>query len=110
MLISIKVGSIGLNLSHANVVIIMEPWWNPAVEDQAIDRINRFGQKKEMRIFKLITKNTVEEKIKEIREEKKQLIQITIEQQNRDKKSQSTLDADSVIKREWKYILNRKFN
>lgn len=88
----------------------MEPWWNPAVEDQAIDRINRFGQKKEMRIFKLITKNTVEEKIKEIREEKKQLIQITIEQQNRDKKSQSTLDADSVIKREWKYILNRKFN
>ena len=44
-LISIKLGGVGLNLSQANVVIILEPWWNPAVEDQAIDRINRIGQK-----------------------------------------------------------------
>lgn len=43
-LISIKVGGVGLNLCAANIVVILEPWWNPAVEDQAIDRINRIGQ------------------------------------------------------------------
>ena len=44
LLLSIKLGGVGLNLNSANVVVIMEPWWNPAVEDQAIDRINRIGQ------------------------------------------------------------------
>ena len=45
LLISIKVGGFGLNLTEANVVVILEPWWNPAIEDQAIDRVNRIGQK-----------------------------------------------------------------
>lgn len=66
LLVSIKVGGVGLNLSEANVVVILEPWWNPAVEDQAVDRINRIGQKKAMRIYKLLSKNTLEEKIKDI--------------------------------------------
>ena len=81
-LISIKVGGVGLNLNSANVVIIFEPWWNPAVENQAIDRINRIGQKKEMRVYKFICKNTVEERICQIREEKRKLFQMTIENCN----------------------------
>ena len=81
-LISIKVGGVGLNLNTANVVVIFEPWWNPAVENQAIDRINRIGQKKEMRVYKFVCNNTVEERICRIREEKRKLFEMTIENCN----------------------------
>ena len=73
-LISLKAGGTGLNLTSASMVIHFDPWWNPAVEDQASDRAHRFGQKNVVDVIKLITKNTVEEKVIAMQEDKKELI------------------------------------
>ena len=62
-LVSLKAGGTGLNLTGADYVIHYDPWWNPAVEDQATDRAYRIGQTKKVFVYRLITKNTVEEKI-----------------------------------------------
>src|SRR5690606_1172593 len=62
-LISIKAGGVGLNLTEADYVFILDPWWNPAVEQQAIDRSHRIGQTRNVFIYKFISKDTVEEKI-----------------------------------------------
>ncbi len=72
-LISIKAGGIGLNLTEADYVFILDPWWNPAVEQQAIDRTHRIGQKNNVFIYKFITKNSVEEKILALQERKKRI-------------------------------------
>lgn len=61
-LISLKAGGTGLNLTAADTVIHYDPWWNPAVEDQATDRAHRIGQNKTVFVYKLVTKGTVEEK------------------------------------------------
>ena len=73
-LISLKAGGTGLNLTSADVVIHFDPWWNPAVEDQASDRAHRFGQKNVVEVIKLIAKGTIEEKILKLQENKKDLI------------------------------------
>jgi SNF2 family DNA or RNA helicase len=72
-LISIKAGGVGLNLTEADYVFILDPWWNPAVEQQAIDRTHRIGQKNNVFIYKFITRNTVEEKILALQGRKKQI-------------------------------------
>ena len=77
-LLSIKAGGVGLNLTGADVVIHFDPWWNPAVEDQASDRAYRIGQKNSVSVYKLITKNTIEEKIFELQLRKKELINSVI--------------------------------
>jgi SNF2 family DNA or RNA helicase len=69
-LISIKAGGVGLNLTEADYVFILDPWWNPAVEQQAIDRTHRIGQTKNVFIYKFITKDTVEEKILTLQQRK----------------------------------------
>lgn len=73
-LISLKAGGTGLNLTGADTVIHVDPWWNPAVEDQASDRAYRIGQLKDVHVIKLITAHTVEEKIIKLQERKKALI------------------------------------
>lgn len=73
-LLSLKVGGVGLNLTKADTVILYEPWWNPAVEDQAVDRAHRIGQKSAVTAYKLICKGTIEEKILELQKRKKNLI------------------------------------
>ena len=73
-LISLKAGGTGLNLTSANTVIHFDPWWNPSVENQASDRAHRFGQKDVVEVIKLIAKGTIEEKIVELQEKKKELI------------------------------------
>ncbi|WBW74427.1 ATP-dependent chromatin remodeler/ ubiquitin-protein ligase E3 [Schizosaccharomyces osmophilus] len=78
MLISLKCGSIGLNLTAANHVILQDPFYNPSLEDQAIDRVYRLGQRKPVTIYRLITENTVEEKIVAVQEKKRDLIQKTM--------------------------------
>jgi len=70
-LISIKAGGVGLNLTEADYVFILDPWWNPAVEQQAIDRSHRIGQTRNVFIYKFITKDTVEEKIVALQNRKK---------------------------------------
>lgn len=77
-LISLKAGGTGLNLTGADMVIHVDPWWNPAVEDQATDRAYRMGQKKSVQVFKMITKDTIEEKIFALQEKKKDLIDSVI--------------------------------
>ena len=69
-LISIKAGGVGLNLTSAEDVIIYDPWWNPFVEQQAIDRAYRIGQNKNVNVYKLVAANTLEEKIVEMQKEK----------------------------------------
>lgn len=73
-LISLKAGGTGLNLTGADMVIHFDPWWNPAVEDQATDRAYRLGQKNNVQVLKFITKDTIEEKIYQLQEKKKSLI------------------------------------
>lgn len=73
-LISLKAGGTGLNLTGADMVVHYDPWWNPAVEEQATDRAHRIGQTKNVQVFKIITKGTIEEKIFELQEKKRGLI------------------------------------
>jgi SNF2 family DNA or RNA helicase len=72
-LISLKAGGSGLNLTAADYVIHMDPWWNPAVEEQASDRAHRIGQKRPVTIYRLIAKNTIEEKIVALHKHKRDL-------------------------------------
>ncbi len=78
-LISLKAGGTGLNLTGADTVIHFDPWWNPAVEDQASDRAHRIGQEKNVHIIKLLTKGTIEEKIFRLQKKKQDLFNAVIE-------------------------------
>ncbi len=73
-LISLKAGGSGLNLTAADTVIHFDPWWNPAVEDQATDRAHRIGQTKVVTTYRLIAKGTIEEKILELADKKRELV------------------------------------
>ena len=81
-LISLKAGGLGLNLTKADYVFLLDPWWNPAIEAQAIDRAHRIGQKNKVFTYKFISRNTVEEKILVLQQSKMKLAQdlITIEE------------------------------
>ncbi len=78
-LISLKAGGVGLNLTAANYVIHMDPWWNPAVEDQASDRAHRIGQKNPVTIYRLVTKDSIEEKIVNLHKKKRDLADSLLE-------------------------------
>ncbi len=72
-LISLKAGGFGLNLTAASYVVLFDPWWNPAVENQAIDRTHRIGQVNKVIAYRLLIKNSIEEKIRELQRKKKAL-------------------------------------
>ncbi len=78
-LISLKAGGTGINLTGADTVIHYDPWWNPAVEEQATDRVYRIGQTNTVHVIRLITKDSIEEKINKLQERKKQLSESVIE-------------------------------
>ncbi|MGC6464281.1 MAG: DEAD/DEAH box helicase [Akkermansiaceae bacterium] len=78
-LISLKAGGVGLNLTAADTVIHLDPWWNPAVEAQATDRAHRIGQKRVVTSYKLIARGTVEEKILALQEEKKKILESALD-------------------------------
>ena len=73
-LISLKAGGVGLNLTGADTVILVDLWWNPAVEAQAIGRAHRMGQEETVEVYRLVTRGTIEEKIQELQEQKKHLV------------------------------------
>lgn len=77
-LISLKAGGTGLNLTGADMVIHYDPWWNPAVEEQATDRAYRIGQKNSVQVISLITRGTIEEKIYALQQKKKAMIESVI--------------------------------
>ena len=78
-LITLKAGGTGLNLTSADIVIHLDIWWNPQVENQATDRTHRIGQKNKVTVIRLITKGTIEERIIELQEKKKILSDNLIE-------------------------------
>ncbi len=96
-LISLKTGGTGLNLTAADTVILYDPWWNPMVENQAIDRTHRIGQTKKVQVFRLITKGTVEEKILALQEAKKDLFETVIEGGQNVLKSMSSEDIRNLF-------------
>ncbi|MFQ5738567.1 MAG: SNF2-related protein [Acidobacteriota bacterium] len=73
LLMSLKAGGTGINLTAADYVILYDPWWNPAVENQAIDRVHRIGQEKSVTAYRLVTHGTIEEKMQQLKEHKRDL-------------------------------------
>lgn len=78
-LISLKAGGSGLNLTAADYVIHLDPWWNPAVEDQASDRAHRIGQARPVTIYRLVTQHTIEQKILALHSQKRELADSLLE-------------------------------
>lgn len=98
-LISLKAGGTGLNLTSAEKVIHFDPWWNPAVENQATDRAHRIGQKNEVEVIKIISKGTIEEKILKLKEGKDIMISTLLSQEGK-------YNETSLTKEELDYILS----
>lgn len=96
-LMTLKTGGIGLNLTAADYIFIFDPWWNIAAENQAIDRTHRIGQDKTVFSYKLITKNTIEEKILQLQQKKKELFDNLIASDGASIKSLNAEDVEFVL-------------
>lgn len=96
-LISLKAGGTGLNLTAADTVIHYDPWWNPAVENQATDRAHRIGQQKKVFVYKLLTTGTVEEKIAAMQERKRGLVEGLLNAQEEGKAQLTAEDIDFLL-------------
>lgn len=96
-LISLKAGGVGLNLTAADYVYIVDPWWNPAVEQQAIDRTHRIGQTKNIFAYRMICKDTIEDKILELQEKKRLLARDLIADDNGFVKTLSKADVEYLF-------------
>ncbi|HRZ97832.1 MAG TPA: DEAD/DEAH box helicase [Paludibacter sp.] len=94
-LLSLKAGGIGLNLTKASYVFLLDPWWNPAAEAQAYDRAHRIGQQNKVFVYKFITRNTIEEKILKLQEEKKLLFDSMV---NADNEITKNLNINEIMK------------
>ena len=79
LLLSLRAGGVGLNLTAAQHVFLMDPWWNPAVEEQAIDRVHRIGQLHPVKVTRFVVRGTVEERILELQERKRRVCRATLE-------------------------------
>ena len=96
-LISLKAGGTGLNLTGADTVVHFDPWWNPAVEDQATDRAHRIGQTKNVNVYKLIAKGTVEEKILELSAKKRELVSNVLSTEGSPLKGLTKADVENLF-------------
>lgn len=96
-LISLKAGGLGLNLTAADYVFVLDPWWNPAIEAQAVDRAYRIGQKNQVFTYKFISKNTVEEKILNLQRSKQKLAEEVIATEESFVKSLTREDIQSIF-------------
>ncbi|MDH3846074.1 MAG: DEAD/DEAH box helicase, partial [Myxococcales bacterium] len=96
-LISLKAGGTGLNLTGADTVVHFDPWWNPAVEDQATDRAHRIGQKKNVNVYKLIAEGTVEEKILELSAKKRELVSNVLSTEGSPLKGLTKADVENLF-------------
>jgi SNF2 family DNA or RNA helicase len=94
-LVSLKAGGSGLNLVGADSIIQYDLWWNPAVDEQAKHRVHRFGQEKSVSAYKLITLNTIEEKILELQNRKKDLVKKVV-----------SCDEEAIAKLTWEEVLD----
>ena len=78
LLVSLKAGGTGINLTAADHVFLLDPWWNPAVEEQAADRAHRFGQERPVMVYRMVTKDTVEERILGLQERKRHIADVAL--------------------------------
>jgi superfamily II DNA or RNA helicase len=97
-LISLKAGGTGLNLTAADTVIHFDPWWNPAVEDQASDRAHRIGQKKVVTVYRLVAAGTIEEKILQLKQRKKDLVNSVLTEDATGEKLLTREDLDDLFR------------
>ena len=97
-LISLKAGGSGLNLTAADTVIHFDPWWNPAVEDQASDRAHRIGQKKVVTVYRLVAAGTIEEKILQLKQKKKDLVSVVLTEDSGGAKKLTKDDIDDLFR------------
>ncbi|EHK22130.1 uncharacterized protein TRIVIDRAFT_28957 [Trichoderma virens Gv29-8] len=94
MLASLAVCSVGLNLVSADTVILSDSWWASAIEDQAVDRVHRLGQRHETKIWRLVMENTIEERVLDVQQEKRDLVTKAFQEKGKTKKSNETRMAD----------------
>jgi SNF2 family DNA or RNA helicase len=97
-LISLKAGGSGLNLTAADTVVHFDPWWNPAVEDQASDRAHRIGQNKVVTVYRLVAAGTIEEKILELKQRKKDLVASVLSEDAGGAKRLTREDLDDLFR------------
>ena len=96
-LISLKAGGYGLNLTAADNVILADPWWNPAVESQAIDRAHRIGQQKVVNAYRLVIRGTVEERILKLQAQKRGLVEAALNDQAPMMEGLNEVDLEDLI-------------
>jgi SNF2 family DNA or RNA helicase len=94
---TLKTGGLGLNLTAADTIFLFDPWWNVAAEHQAVDRAHRIGQKQTVTSYKLITRNTIEEKILKLQEKKQELFDQIISTDSAALKTLSEDDIDYIL-------------
>jgi SNF2 family DNA or RNA helicase len=96
-LISLKAGGLGLNLTAAEYVFILDPWWNPAVEQQAIDRTHRIGQTRHVFAYRMICQDTIEQRIAELQDRKRKLAEAIVGGQKSLLKSLTREDLEMLL-------------
>ncbi|MBX7143147.1 MAG: DEAD/DEAH box helicase [Oligoflexia bacterium] len=96
-LVSLKAGGTGLNLTAADTVIIYDPWWNPAVENQAVDRAHRIGQTKTVNVYRLITENSIEQKIMQLKAKKSRIVDALINENGLSTLSLTKDDLENLL-------------
>ncbi len=96
-LISLKAGGTGLNLASADTVILYDTWWNPAVEEQAADRVHRIGQKNVVQVIKLVARGTIEDKMNELQEKKRHLVDTIVDSEKDSRSSLTDEDLREIL-------------
>lgn len=97
MLCSLKAAGTGLNLTSADFVLLIDPWWNPAVEDQAIDRLHRLGQRRPVRALRFVAERTVEERILDVQKQKRAIVEGALSKKSRDEIQKIRLEMMASI-------------
>ena len=96
-LISLKAGGYGLNLTEASIVVHFDPWWNPAVEAQATDRAYRMGQTESVSVIKLVSQNSIDEKVLKLQESKAELFSNTINEDSMNPSGVSSAELEALL-------------
>ena len=96
-LISLKAGGVGLNLTAADTVIHYDPWWNPAVEDQATDRAHRIGQTKKVFVHRMVTLGTIEEKMEVLKDKKRAIVASVMDAEHGGALSMTEADVEDLF-------------
>ena len=106
LLMTLKTGGVGLNLTKANYILHVEPWWNPAAESQGTDRAHRIGQTKKVHVYRYIMRNSIEEKIQELKQLKKQAFEGLLEKDTQNLKEGTFTGSSGLSKKDFEYLLS----